>query len=54
MIGGMFQAAKDMAQREGLVDDGYRLVFNQGRNAGQMVPHLYLHVLGGRRLREMA
>ena len=54
MIGGMFQTAKDMAQREGLVDAGYRLIFNQGPNAGQMVPHLHLHVLGGRPLREMA
>jgi histidine triad (HIT) family protein len=54
MIGGMFQAAKDAARVEGLGENGYRLVINQGSDSGQEVPHLHLHLLGGRRLRGMA
>ena len=53
MIGGMYQAAQEMARREGVDSTGYRLVVNQGSDAGQGVPHLHLHVLGGRRLKEM-
>lgn len=32
------------------LQDGYRLVINQRENAGQSVPHLHLHILGGERL----
>ena len=53
MIGGLFQAAKEAARAEGLEDNGYRLVINQGSDSGQEVPHLHLHVLGGRRLGRM-
>ena len=53
MIGGMFRAAQEMAVREGAADTGYRLVVNQGSDAGQVVSHLHLHVLGGRPLRGM-
>lgn len=41
--------ATDLARREGL-DGGYRLVINNGALAGQSVPHVHLHVLGGRQL----
>ena len=54
MIGGMFAAAREMAGREGVAESGYRLVINQGDDSGQQVPHLHLHVLGGKRLGEMA
>lgn len=53
MIGAMFDAAWLMAEREGVLDGGYRLVVNQGDNAGQQVPHLHLHLLAGRRLGAM-
>ena len=53
MIGGVFHAAREAARAEGLEDSGYRLVINQGSDSGQEVPHLHLHVLGGRRLGEM-
>ena len=49
----MFSAVREMAQREGVADDGYRLVINQGRDSGQQVPHLHMHLLGGRPLGEM-
>ena len=53
MVGAMYRAAREMAGREGVADAGYRLVVNQGDHAGQAVPHLHLHVLGGRPLAEM-
>jgi histidine triad (HIT) family protein len=43
----MIATARDIAEKEGL-DDGYRLVFNTGAEAGQTVFHAHLHVLGGR------
>ena len=52
-LGDMFSAAKEMAMREVGAGDGYRLVINQGDDAGQQVPHLHLHVLAGRALGTM-
>ncbi len=43
----LLNAAKLIAESEGLTE-GYRLVINQGEQAGQTVPHLHLHLLGGR------
>ena len=45
----LFNAAKTVAENEGLTE-GYRLVINQGEKAGQSVPHLHVHLLGGRDL----
>ena len=53
-IGAMFAVAKDMADAEDLIESGYRLVINQGENSGQQVPHLHLHVLGGRPMGPLA
>lgn len=44
----ILNAARAIAEQEGLTD-GYRLVINQGEAAGQSVPHLHAHLLGGRR-----
>ena len=43
----LLNAAGKIAKQEGLVN-GYRLVFNQGLDAGQTVDHLHAHLLGGR------
>lgn len=43
----LLNAARRVAEAEGLTD-GYRLVINQGESAGQTVPHLHVHLLGGR------
>jgi histidine triad (HIT) family protein len=43
--------AQEVARREGVAERGYRLVFNVGEDAMNSVPHLHLHVLGGRSLR---
>ena len=45
--GRMLVAAARIAAEQGLAEDGYRLVLNSGRDAGQEVPHLHLHILGG-------
>ncbi len=44
----ILNAAKKIAEQLGLIH-GYRIVFNQGEDAGQAVPHLHAHLLGGRR-----
>jgi histidine triad (HIT) family protein len=53
-IGAMFAVAKDMAESEGIAESGYRLIVNQGEDSGQQVPHLHLHVLGGRQMGPLA
>lgn len=47
-----FELARDVAQSEG-VAEGYRVATNIGRRGGQAIPHLHLHVLGGRQLRHI-
>ena len=50
LISKMGMVAIELAAREGIADDGYRLVLNVGRNGGQSVDHLHLHMLGGRQM----
>jgi histidine triad (HIT) family protein len=50
LIGRMFAAGTELATREGIAEDGYRLVVNVGQNGGQTVDHLHVHMLGGRRM----
>ncbi|HEX3388700.1 MAG TPA: histidine triad nucleotide-binding protein [Streptosporangiaceae bacterium] len=40
----------EVAKAEGISSSGYRVVFNTGADAGQAVPHVHAHVLGGRGL----
>lgn len=42
--------AKNLAEKEGIARKGYRLVVNCGPEGGQVVPHLHLHLLGGRQM----
>lgn len=46
----VFAAANRLADQEGIASDGYRLVVNTGRDGGQTVDHLHVHMLGGRHL----
>jgi len=48
IMGKLFLAAKELARAEGIDDGGYRMVVNAGRDAGQTVFHIHLHLLGGR------
>lgn len=50
LMGHMITIANQLAKDEGIADTGYRLVINCGRQGGQLVPHLHLHVMGGRQL----
>ena len=49
LIGELVLTARDIAKKKGL-ENGYRLVFNNGPEAGQTVFHVHLHLLGGRRM----
>ena len=51
LLGELMLACAEVARREGLDADGYRVVTNIGRNGGQSVFHLHFHVLGGRPMR---
>ena len=48
LVGAVVRAARDIARQEGLSERGYRLVFNTGPDANNTVPHLHMHMLGGR------
>jgi histidine triad (HIT) family protein len=50
LMGHMVDIANQLAKREGVAQSGYRLVVNCGQEGGQLVPHLHLHLLGGRQL----
>jgi histidine triad (HIT) family protein len=44
----LVSVANRIAEKEGIATGGYRLVINKGRNGGQSVDHLHIHILGGR------
>jgi len=52
-LGRLFTAARTVAAREGLLDDGYRLIVNCKAHGGQEVDHLHVHLLGGEPLGPM-
>jgi histidine triad (HIT) family protein len=49
-IGQVMLGARQVAEQLGLVENGFRLVVNDGEAAGQTVHHIHVHVLGGRAL----
>lgn len=50
LLGTMLVASRQIAEQLGVVASGYRIVINSGRDAGETVPHLHMHLLGGRAL----
>lgn len=50
LAGKLFLAAAELAQREGIAQDGYRVVMNCNKAGGQAVYHIHLHLLGGRQM----
>lgn len=50
LLGRMIVASKEIAQKLDVLESGYRLVINHGADAGESVPHLHMHLLGGREL----
>ena len=49
-VGRFIILAKNLAEEEGIAEGGYRLAINCGSEGGQLVPHVHLHLLGGRKL----
>ena len=52
LIGRMIILARNLAEKEGLTQRGYRLAINYGPEGGQVVLHLHLHLIGGRKLND--
>lgn len=52
MIAEMILAAKDYALKANVSESGYKLVINNGKQGGQIIPHLHMHLLGGKQLEE--
>ena len=52
LLGELILAARDMAEKYAVKQSGYKLIFNVGTDGGQVIPHLHLHLLGGKKLAE--
>ncbi len=50
LMGHMVSIANQLAKKEGISEQGYRLVINCGKGGGQIVPHLHMHLIGGRKI----
>lgn len=50
----MLGVVQDVAAKMGIVESGFRVITNAGPDSGQEVPHLHLHVIGGRKLGPIA
>ena len=51
LVGKMVRAANRLAREQGIAESGYRLSINSGADSGQLVPHLHMHLMGGRALK---
>jgi len=51
-IGNFFARVGEIARDLGLPEGGYRVVSNNGENAGQIVPHFHVHIMGGQKIKE--
>jgi len=45
----LIMVAKDMAAKEGVAESGYKLLYNVEKGGGQVIFHLHLHLMGGRK-----
>ena len=53
LIAEMILAAKKYAQDSGVAETGYKLIWNNGKEGGMIIPHLHIHFLGGKQLPEI-
>lgn len=51
ILGKLFSGAKAVAEKVGIAEAGYRLIINNGPDAHQEIPHIHMHVLGGRKMK---
>jgi histidine triad (HIT) family protein len=49
-LGHLLLMAQEVARKEGFLEDGFRVVINNGSDGGETVPHLHLHILAGRKM----
>lgn len=52
LVGRMILCARDVARRLNISEKGYKLLFRVGRDGGQEIQHIHLHLIGGTRLHE--
>lgn len=52
LAGEIIFISRQMAEKFGVEKSGYKLIFNVGRDGGQVIEHLHLHLLGGKRMEE--
>lgn len=52
LIGNLFISIREIANKLGIAEDGYRIINNCGDNAGQTVKHIHFHIIGGTNLGE--
>jgi len=50
LLGHLIFTARQVAEKEGLLQSGFRIVINSGPDGGETVPHLHVHLLGGRHM----
>lgn len=50
LVGKLIKVANRIAKEKGISGPGYRVTINSGAEAGQLVPHLHMHLMGGRTL----
>ncbi|MDE0826011.1 MAG: histidine triad nucleotide-binding protein [Akkermansiaceae bacterium] len=50
LLGHMMTRIAGIAQKEGVSENGFRVVINNGPHGGEAVPHLHIHLLGGRQM----
>lgn len=50
LMGKVFLIAEKVAKQLGIADKGYRLILNEGQHGGKLVPHLHVHLIGGKSL----
>jgi histidine triad (HIT) family protein len=53
LVGRLVTIANKLAEDEGIAEKGYRVVINCGPEGGQLVPHLHMHLVGGRKLSDL-
>ena len=51
IAGKMFSLVRTLAEQEGIMQDGYRLIMNTGAHGRQEVPHMHLHLMGGQKMK---
>jgi histidine triad (HIT) family protein len=52
LVGELVVVGKQMAEQSKIASSGYKLIFNVGHDGGQVINHLHLHLLGGKKLPE--